>query len=447
MPDIHITIPRDNLPERRYCLEILFKEFLGLDYRLSYGSTNYVIVVNNHHTIEIEDHFFNNHPAPLSYLSIDNIPGDPLERALHLEGIEVPVIYGKPSIEQLNDKVFCHIDIFASVFFMLTRWEETLIKDYDSHGRSLASSSLAYKQGFLDIPVVDYYLEILRDLLKRAGVRGDQMLSGLAELNITHDVDHLFRLDTLEGTIRTVAGDVLHRKSLSKVALTLINKLRLSLSRGKDPWDCYDSFMDSSESLGVVSTFYFIASGNTKYDNLGAPRYRIDSHATKGVIDNIVSRGHKIGLHASYDAYNDEDMFSREKLALEAASGHEITDSRNHFLRFSSQESWLTANNCGIITDSTCGYAEMPGFRCGTGRTFSVFNILSQKKLVLKERPLIYMDSSGFSYLNLNSSEAEELALRLFHVSGGNYTLLWHNSFGYLESFRKIISEIREHQS
>ena len=56
--------------------------------------------------------------------------------------------------------------------------------------------------------------------------------------------------------------------------------------------------------------------------------------------------------------------------------------------------------------DGTCGYADKEGFKCGTGDEFSVFNILTRKKLKLKERPLIVMDSGLFEYNNYSHNEA-----------------------------------------
>jgi hypothetical protein len=45
-------------------------------------------------------------------------------------------------------------------------------------------------------------------------------------------------------------------------------------------------------------------------------------------------------------------------------------------------------------TDSSMGYPQMPGFRCGTGNSFRAFDILRRETLNLKERPFVVMDTT-----------------------------------------------------
>jgi len=50
--------------------------------------------------------------------------------------------------------LFYHGDILAMIFYMVSRYEEYLPFDMDNHGRFSASQSLAFKNGFLDKPIV-----------------------------------------------------------------------------------------------------------------------------------------------------------------------------------------------------------------------------------------------------------------------------------------------------
>ncbi|MCS7165160.1 MAG: hypothetical protein RMJ51_02630 [Candidatus Calescibacterium sp.] len=49
------------------------------------------------------------------------------------------------------------IDLFASCFFMLSRWEEYVINKKDIHHRFSGLSSLAYRKGFLEKPIVNQF--------------------------------------------------------------------------------------------------------------------------------------------------------------------------------------------------------------------------------------------------------------------------------------------------
>ena len=117
---LKIIIPNNNIAERKYIIDIIFCEFLDLDYLLELGSNNYQIIFENKKILEIEDKFFNKYPKDLEYLRYENIP------------------------KNIKD-----LDMFSASFFMLTRWEEYVNIKRDKHNRFPATESLAYKQGFL----------------------------------------------------------------------------------------------------------------------------------------------------------------------------------------------------------------------------------------------------------------------------------------------------------
>ena len=73
-------------------------------------------------------------------------------------------------MEELGDLV-CAVDIVATLFFMLTRWEEAIDDPpLDQHGRWPATASLAYRQSFLDRPIVNEYVEAVWSMLAHLGL-------------------------------------------------------------------------------------------------------------------------------------------------------------------------------------------------------------------------------------------------------------------------------------
>jgi len=96
--------------------------------------------------------------------------------------------------------------------------------------------------------------------------------------------------------------------------------------------------------------------------------------------------------------------------------------------------------------DSTLTYPEKEGFRCGTCYGYSVFNILTRKKLKLKEVPLEVMEGSLVNYQNLPPEKAEKKIIKLMEKVkkyNGSFVLLWHNSSfsGELWEKYKIVYE------
>ena len=214
---IKINIPKNNINERKYIIDIIFDEFLGLEYQVNESDIckNWEIELENRHKLILEDHFFSKYPNNLEYLKLENIPSK-VEFAQNQFIVEnnIPVIYGNSKLETKNDElktIFCGIDIFASCFFMLTRWEEYVNKNRDKHDRFSATESLAYKNGFLDRPIVNEYIEMLKNMLLELGLI-QKLKTRNYELLLTHDVDIPLRYRNIMGNIRELAGDILKQK-------------------------------------------------------------------------------------------------------------------------------------------------------------------------------------------------------------------------------------------
>jgi len=92
---------------------------------------------------------------------------------------------------------------------------------------------------------------------------------------------------------------------------------------------------------------------------------------------------------------------------------------------------WQSWNDAGLAYDSTLGFPEHVGFRCGVCREFPAFNVTTREQLRLRERPLVVMDETLFGYMALEWRPALEKILKLRDTCRrleGDFTLLWHNS-------------------
>jgi len=409
-----IRIPNNNLPEREYIIDIIFNEFLGLKHIIEIGSDSYAITLKNSQKLVIEDTFFNKYPNDLEYLKLENIPS---------------------SIEDL--------DIFAQCFFMLSRWEEYVNKNRDSHNRFPATESLAFKEGFLDRPIVNEQIEKLKNMLLELD-SSIKFREKEFQLILTHDVDNLYFWKSKKQLLRIVVGDILKRKNLVLAYRRIKEYMAVKSGKIKDPFDTFDWLMDRSEEIGVKSRFYFMSAGVTQYDN----NYKIDEPKALELIEKIKKRGHIIGIHPSYNAYNDSMQFQKEREILEQITKEKIVEGREHYLRFEVPTTWQIWEDNGMEVDSTCGYADREGFRCGTGDEFSVFNILTREKLKLRERPLIFMDDNrieGKRIYNKNILIDNILRLKKEALRFNSlHTVLFHQNIFVLESinYKEIYEKI-----
>jgi hypothetical protein len=144
-----------------------------------------------------------------------------------------------------------------------------------------------------------------------------------------------------------------------------------------------------------------------------------------------------LGFHGSYETFRDPDRLRQEFTRLTRIAGEEgVKQSqwggRQHYLRWEAPITWQAYADAGIAYDSSLGFADHAGFRCGACYEFPAFNLQTRQALPLRERPLIVMERSllAKSYMGLNPSQAADMVERLSASCrrfGGQFTFLWHN--------------------
>ncbi|MCH2159782.1 MAG: polysaccharide deacetylase family protein [Oleiphilaceae bacterium] len=440
---LKVCVPKNNVPERRYIADVLLSDFLGLEYLFesSEEQDDWSIFLENGNSIVIRDAFFSKHKESLSYLAQNNIPSDVefCELPFTPES-DLPVLFGKGELSISHSSITCEVDIFAGAFFMLTRWEEYVNKARDAHDRFPAAESLAFKYGFLERPIVNEYVEFFWTLLTRLGYLGARKERSFTIVP-THDVDSTFFWRDSGFVVKTLAGDILKRKSLTQFWYNFIEILKVGLSSAKDRFDTFDELMAISEGADVKSHFFFMSGGNSKYDNA----YEIESRKTKRLIKSIKERGHYIGIHPSYNSYLDADMLEKEIARLAFVSEQEIVHGRHHVLRYDVAITPTLWNELNMKWDSTLGYAEHNGFRAGVCYPFSMYDFLRRKKLCLTQKPLVFMEVTDFKYRSLTLAQALNATNNLLSVVkkyNGEFVCLWHNSNIYGVTWRERFHQI-----
>jgi hypothetical protein len=438
-----IIIPNNNLHERRYIIDILFSEFLGLKFEVLVDNeqNNWTIQLKNGKQLIIKDHFFNHHLNDLEYLDIKNIPSSiELSKNDFIVEKDIPVIYGSSTFNLQPSTLECGIDIFASSFFMLTRWEEYINKTRDQHERFSAYESLAYKFNFLDRPIVNEYVEMLWNMLTHLGIEQNRKKRKY-QLIPTHDVDFPLRYFSTKKVVKEIARDLVKNKKYKEAMAKVNEYISINLGFKKDPYDTFDYMIDIEEKAGLKSYFFFMGEGTSPmYDD----NYDMSAPYIKTLIKKIKNSGHKIGIHPSYLTYNDAKQMKKEKEIIEQAANQKIKYGRQHYLRFEVPTTWQNWEDNGMEWDSTLSYADKEGFRCGVCYEYSVFNILTRKKLRLKEKPLIMMEGSFVTYQpDITSDEMIEKIIKLIEKVKkyqGEFVFLWHNSC-FLKKLHKNIYE------
>ncbi len=340
------------------------------------------------------------------------------------------------------------IDIFGAAFFMLSRYEEAVLPDRDHHDRFPATASLAYRAGFLDRPLIDEYLEILWTAMQRLWP-GLQRKPRQPRTLVTCDVDSPFAYTwTHKDAVRSLGGDLLKRRSLTLAWQNWRGYRRAQ--RGlphDDPHLAGLAFiMDVNERAGRPVAFYFIPeTTDPQLDN----SVTLDDPRLRTLLREIHARGHEIGIHPGYHTYRHPEALTQSVVSLRRVLAEEAIDQsqlggRQHYLRWATPITARLWDDNSLSYDSTLSYAECPGFRCGTCREYTLYDLQQRRPLRLRERPLIIMERTVIAahYLGLgNGDEALNLMQKyrdICHRFGGDFTLLWHNSHLNQENEKRL---------
>jgi hypothetical protein len=344
-----------------------------------------------------------------------------------------------------------HYDILGFTYWMLSRQEEVGRTDLDEYGRFPASSSHAFRFGYLDRPVVDEWLNVLGQVMCRQWP-GLQLKIHEAGIMLSHDVDRPSRYG-FRGSkelLRGMAGDLARGDLRGMINAPVIRLFSKKTLHSADRYNTFDWIMDTSERLGLRSAFYFIC-GRT--DPTKDADYEVESMPIRSLMRRIHERGHEIGLHPSYDTYLNSSAMQIEakrlrQVCAEERIRQESWGGRMHYLRLSIPETLRAWASVGMDYDSSLGYADQPGFRCGTCHEYFGFDPVAGESLQIRIRPLVAMEGTVLNKKYLGLRDASEALAKFLHLKkscqevGGNFSLLWHNSELHHQKFREIYERV-----
>lgn len=357
----------------------------------------------------------------------------------------------KPLIELNDHGAIFHYDILGLTFWMLTRLEEIGRNVLDKHHRFRAISSHAYQHNYLERPIIDEWLIILGQVINRVWPN-IELKHHEFSIKVSHDVDRpsMYGFQPWSTIGRMMAGHLIKRRDIKAfftapyVKVSTRNNLRLA-----DPYNTFDWLMDVSEANNIKSGFYFICGGNHYND----PDYEPDHPVIRNLMRRIHERGHEIGLHPSYDTFQRPELIKQESERLKRICAEESIEQkywggRMHYLRWEQPLTMRALAEAGMNYDSTLGYADRPGFRCGTCYEYPAFDPVSQQQLSLRIRPLVVMECTVIDmvYLGLGITDAAEEKMMQLKSScqkvSGNFVILWHNSYFKNAHLKNIYNNI-----
>ncbi len=348
--------------------------------------------------------------------------------------------------ESINDNANFGYDIFSSVFYFISRYEEWQPFEPDIHGRFEARSSILFQNKMNLKPVVDHWIIELKEALQKFYPQL-KFPENKFKVISTIDVDNLYAYKA-KGFLRTIGAMA---KDFLKFDLTNL-KYRVNVLRKntEDPFDIYSTNSDFCFKNNIPLIYFFLFRSGTKYDRTVNPR----SDAFVKVFDQIRGNGANIGLHPSYYSSQNKYCLKQEVNDFSIKSQAPVIVSRQHYLKFDIKTTPHLLIQNGILADFTMGFASAIGFRAGTSFPFYYYDFNSEKQTDLLFVPFCAMDGAFFIYDQLSPdkmlSDLLEMAKELKKVNGFFITVFHERTFsnhlypGYDQVYKNLFQKVNE---
>lgn len=403
-----IWIFSDSITERlNYTLNFIFKE-RGVEFFV----TNDPVLFENQ--TEVIKFVYADHPFQEEYLTIS--PADLLFQEHIAQQRLQSSVWNSANCLSFSGKT----DPIASVFYVLSRYEEYLPFEADEHGRFQAKNSILNQNNWLNIPICDVWAESIIDWLSYA-FNSTIAIDRSNKLLVTFDIDNTYAFKH-KSPVQLLGGRLMDvfKGNHNRLA----QRSRVLSEDEKDPFDTFESIVEYAQK-GVPIRFFWLLGDLMKYDR-NVPWNNVYHQR---LILNISMR-YPVGIHPSYHSNKYPHKVAEERGRLEHIIGKPVYDSRQHFLMLKLPQTYQKLVAIGIKNDYSMGFADAIGFRMGTARSVSFFDLERDQDTSLLLHPFAYMDGTLNQYMGLDIASAKNEVHKLIDqikCYGGLFCCIWHN--------------------
>jgi hypothetical protein len=314
-------------------------------------------------------------------------------------------------------------DLFSAAFYLLSRYEEYLPHPKDEYGRFPHTHSLAWREGFLDQPLINSWLQEFRSALSR---RYPDLVFRYPVFKFvpTYDIDTAYSY-LYKGWRRNLGGAL--RAIVAGRWAQVKERIAVLSGRRKDPFDVYE-WLDSLHLYCRMRPYYFfLAAARQKGVDRNIPI------STQGLQELIRyhSVGSRLGIHPSWQSGDQGDLLKEELEWMEYISGQKIVRSRQHYIRFTLPATYRRLLQYGIEQDFSMGYGSINGFRASVASSFYWYDLEKEEKTALRVFPFCFMDANSFYEQQHNAAGAMNELMqhyRQIRKVNGLMITIWHNS-------------------
>ena len=315
-------------------------------------------------------------------------------------------------------------DIFAAAFYLLSRYEEYLPHSVDEYGRYTHTNSLAYKNNFLHLPLIDLWVQQLEKKLQQLTINYS-LPSTKFSFTPTYDIDVAYTY-LHQPILKNVFGffkDLMQAnfESFSERAMVYAGKQ-------KDPFDAYNWLQDLHEQYHLNPIYFFlVASKRQGVDKNINPSKK----AMRQLIQKIGEK-YLVGIHPSWQSGNDTTVLKNEINTLSSILNVPVKLSRQHFIRMQLPSTYQELIALGIKKEYSMGYGSVNGFRASYANTFFWYDLKNETTTALEIHPFCYMDATAIFKLGYAPYEAKKELQDFYKIIqsvNGKMFCIFHNNF------------------
>ncbi len=326
---------------------------------------------------------------------------------------------GLPCFFRVSEQSEVAFDFFSASFYLLSRYEEYQPYVKDANDGFPAEESLAYKNNFLQLPLIDLYAYKFFKILKSkfssiplAQKRSTTTVVFAVEMAYAYQEKSFFR--QLAGSLAD-----LYAFKFSE----LWERVQVNLKLRKDPYNVFDELRKMKNKLEYDFIFLFqVSDFSVKNRNINHNK-RVYQQLIKSVGDHF-----KTGMLLGHQALESSEVLKEEKKRWENISKVELQLTGNKKYSQNFPDAFVHLGRLGVKNDYSIVYPKHIGFRASTCTPFKFYDLDLEQATPLKLHPCVLsseiFDNSTPSELTATLKQVRKKVIKV----NGAFNLLMENS-------------------
>jgi hypothetical protein len=388
-----------------YIASFLFEKVLGLKLHFSTNKQSF----HQSHFIKL-NYSNQNLPCDLQIVPHQII----FEKNIQQIPIQVADFKGLPCFFKTSDNPI-PFDILGASFYLLSRYEEYLPHKKDQYGRFAIEQSLAYKHHFLQIPLIDQWMQVLKKQIIQTH-QNAIFQTPTFQFHPTYDIDmaYSYRGKSFFKNLIGFGRDLIQGKINQ-----CHNRLNVLFKNKKDPFDSFNYLDELHTKFKLNPIYFFLLSQGGKLDKNIPPTRKI----MQILIKHTQSK-YQVGIHPSMSSHKKISILQKEIQHIKT------NKSRQHYIHFTLPKTFQNLIQLGISNDYSMGYGSSNGFRASTSFSHQWFDLSKNKVCDLTLHPFCFMECNSFYEQHHTAQQASEEMLDYYQKIkkvNGQYIMIWHN--------------------